>query len=102
MFSVMPRMLGNKSLLRGLMARRGAASANGQKKGKPHDYSEDFFAETRMSFGDHIEVLRTHMLRALYGFMLTTCIGLWYGEALVAIIAQPIDNQLNDFHLQRM
>jgi len=29
--------------------------------------SEDMFADTRMSFGDHIEELRTHLLRALAG-----------------------------------
>ena len=29
---------------------------------------DDFFAETRMSFGDHIEDLRTHLWRAIKGF----------------------------------
>ena len=30
---------------------------------------DDFFADTRMSFGDHIEDLRVHLLRAVKGFM---------------------------------
>ena len=28
---------------------------------------EDYFAETRMSFGDHIEELRWHLFRAIIG-----------------------------------
>ncbi len=30
---------------------------------------DDMFADTRMSFGEHIEDLRTHLLRAIYGFL---------------------------------
>ena len=29
---------------------------------------DDMFADTRMSFGEHIEDLRSHLLRAIYGF----------------------------------
>ena len=37
-----------------------------------HEYPEDIFADTRMSFGDHIEELRTHLIRA--GIGLTICL----------------------------
>lgn len=64
-------------------------------KGKKRDeYSEDFFAETRMSFGEHIEVLRVHLLRAIYGFLLLTCLGVYLGDWLVRLIVDPIESQL--------
>ena len=39
-------------------------------KFKKHTYSEDMFADTRMSFGDHLEDLRTHLWRAIKGFFI--------------------------------
>ena len=32
------------------------------------DTSDDLFSDTRMSFGDHIEVLRKHLFRAILWF----------------------------------
>jgi sec-independent protein translocase protein TatC len=39
-------------------------------KFKKQTYSEDMFADTRMSFGDHLEDLRTHLWRAIKGFVI--------------------------------
>jgi Tat protein translocase TatC len=39
-------------------------------KFKKQTYSEDMFADTRMSFGDHLEDLRTHLWRAISGFLI--------------------------------
>jgi Sec-independent protein secretion pathway component TatC len=36
---------------------------------KSHDFSDDLFADTRMTFGDHLEELRTRMWRALKGML---------------------------------
>ncbi len=41
---------------------------------------DDMFADTRMSFGDHIEELRGHILRAVYGFLI----------AMVVCILPPV------------
>ena len=68
--------------------------SHGAPKGKREEYSEDFFSETRMSFGEHIEVLRAHLLKAIYGFMLLTCLGLYLSEWLVRLIVTPIEVQL--------
>jgi len=38
---------------------------------------EDFFADTRMSFGDHIEDLRTHLLNAFKGFFIAFIFSFW-------------------------
>ena len=50
---------------------------------KQDDYADpdDMFSDTRMSFGDHIEDLRTHLLRAVKGFVLgmivSICVASW-------------------------
>ncbi len=102
-FGSLQSLLKNRSALKQLWSRGfSRRPPGGGKKTDYRDYSEDFFAETRMSFGEHIEVLRTHLLKAIYAFMIMTCIGLYYGQALVQMIAQPIDDQLEAFHKKRL
>ncbi len=59
---------------------------------------EDMFADTRMSIGDHIEDLRTHLLRALKGFMIGMVLGIWpLGQMVLGIITSPVESQLLEF-----
>jgi sec-independent protein translocase protein TatC len=80
---------------------------------------DDYFADTRMSFGEHIEDLRKHLVRAalwLSGFLvlgfaldgLGTVTGwkvLGYdfgvGKPAMALITQPVDEQLGKFYDKR-
>ena len=39
---------------------------------RPSNHDEDFFRDTRMSFGDHLDELRTRMWRAIKGLALAT------------------------------
>ena len=41
----------------------------------PHNYSEDLFADTRMTFGEHIEELRSHLISAIKGLVFCMTIG---------------------------
>ncbi len=50
---------------------------------------EDMFAETRMSFGDHLEELRTHLWRAIKGFIIAMIICLCFGNYVVKFITPP-------------
>src|SRR5438046_1684203 len=59
---------------------------------------EDMFAETRMSFGDHLEDLRTHLWRAVKGFLLAMIIALCFGNQVVKFIAAPVEEQLGVFY----
>ena len=80
---------------------------------------DDFFAETRMSFGDHIEELRAHLWRAIAGLLLCLFLGfildgLGYafdlplypgshmkfgiGVPLMEIIQAPVEKALADFY----
>jgi len=59
--------------------------------------ADDFFADTRMSFGDHLEDLRLHLWRAITGF----CIGLVFGfivcKPVLGMICAPIDAELKSY-----
>jgi len=76
---------------------------------------DDFFAETRMSFGDHIEELRRHLWRAIAGLGFCLVIGFvldavgyyteWrlgryefgIGRPLMQIIQQPVEDALRAY-----
>src|SRR5438270_4945327 len=63
-----------------------------------HFDPDDMFADTRMSFGEHIEDLRTHLLRALYGFLIGFVIAIPLGPYVLRFIAKPVEDQLRLFN----
>lgn len=63
---------------------------------------DDMFADTRMTFGDHIEELRAHMLRAIYGFLIGMAISFAFGSAVVHFITRPVEDQLMVFYNRRV
>ena len=64
--------------------------------------SEDYFAETRMSFGDHIEELRIHLWRAIIGFLCAVVVAFFFGNKIVEFIAWPVEQQLGEFYERRV
>jgi sec-independent protein translocase protein TatC len=69
--------------------------------GTPHD-PDDFFADTRMTFGDHLEDLRRHLLRAFAGFGVALVISFCIGNNAVEFITRPVKEQLRDYHERRV
>jgi sec-independent protein translocase protein TatC len=79
------------------------------------DYDEDFFQDTRMSFGDHLEELRTRMWRAIKGLGLCLVIGfildgigdragipwLGIGRPMLKVITDPVKDQVKEFYADR-
>lgn len=63
-----------------------------------HPDPDDMFADTRMSFPDHIEDLRSHLLRAIYGFLLGFVIALPLGKPVLRFISAPVEEQLSNFN----
>ena len=77
---------------------------------------EDFFQDTRMSFGDHIEVLRIHLWRAIIGLGVCLVIGfildaigdavgvpqIGIGRPLLNIIQDPVRKALFEFNERRI
>jgi sec-independent protein translocase protein TatC len=63
-----------------------------------HD-PDDMFADTRMTFGEHIEDLRTHLIRAIYGFAIGFVVAIWpLGPWALDFIALPVVSQLTKFN----
>jgi sec-independent protein translocase protein TatC len=77
--------------------------------------SEDLFADTRMSFGDHLEELRGRLWRGLgafalfmalvffldvIGYLTGTSIGI--GKPVMVAIAAPVEHQLQRFYDRRI
>src|SRR5438105_2700209 len=69
---------------------------------KDYENSEDLFAETRMSFGEHLDVLRTHLLRALYGLVIAVIASFFFGRQVVKLITAPVEKELMKYHEKRM
>lgn len=83
---------------------------------QPTEYSDDFFADSRMSFGDHLEELRTHLLRAIKGLLFFVLIGFvldalgtfldqpWIGvgRPMMQVITAPVREKLKEFYDRRM
>jgi sec-independent protein translocase protein TatC len=66
------------------------------------DDSEDLFKDTRMSFGDHIEVLRLHLIRAIVGFCVAMVLSLFIGSYVLEFIALPVQTALMKFYNKRV
>jgi sec-independent protein translocase protein TatC len=54
-----------------------------------------------MSFGDHLEELRNHLLRAMYGFLIGLCASFFVGHYVVAFIAEPVEAALQRYYDER-
>jgi len=59
---------------------------------------DDLFAETTMTFGEHLEELRSCLWKALIGLMFGTIIGFFLGDAVVAAIAHPLKVALKKYY----
>lgn len=59
---------------------------------------EDLFTESTMTFGEHLEELRVCLFRAIIGLVIGTVIGLYFGDAVVAMIEHPLRNALKEYY----
>src|SRR5712691_8704150 len=64
--------------------------------------SEDLFAHTRMSLGDHIEELRRHMIKALLGFFLAMIVGFIVSPYVLNWIKAPIEAGMGELYNKRL
>lgn len=60
--------------------------------------NEDLFAETTMTFGEHLEELRVCLTRALIGLVLGSLLGLLVGNYVVDLIQKPLLSALGDHY----
>lgn len=59
--------------------------------------SKDLFDDTTMSFGEHLEVLRAHLIKALLGLSVAVIVCLFYGDPVIAILRRPLDKALRAY-----
>lgn len=60
---------------------------------------KDLFDDSVMTFGEHLEELRTHLIRALLGLAIAVVITMACGEFIIKIIRKPIDDALGKYSL---
>lgn len=56
--------------------------------------TRDLFEDSTMTFGEHLEVLRVHVFRALIGLVIGVLIALFYGDKVIGILRGPINEAL--------
>ncbi|MBX9582344.1 MAG: twin-arginine translocase subunit TatC [Gemmataceae bacterium] len=82
---------------------------------RTHDYPDDIFDNTRMSFADHIGELQVRMIRAILGLVFFMLIGfvldavgqrvgnkaIGVGRPMLEVITDPVETQVLDFYNRR-
>jgi len=61
---------------------------------------EDLFANTTMTFGEHLEELRTCLFRALFGLAIGFMFGLLMAKPVVETIKKPLEDALDAYYRQ--
>ncbi len=56
--------------------------------------AKDLFSDTTMSFGEHLEALRSHLWKSLVGVAIGCVFCLFFGTEIVGIIRWPLDEAL--------
>ncbi|HEV3117522.1 MAG TPA: hypothetical protein VGY58_10735, partial [Gemmataceae bacterium] len=98
------------------MARRSLFDVPSREPAPKHDLeTPDFFADTRMPFGEHLEVLRKHLWKAVLGFLVTLALvfgcdfagyttgtRFGIGRPAMAFIARPVEQELQNFYRRRV
>ncbi|MCA9083217.1 MAG: twin-arginine translocase subunit TatC [Planctomycetaceae bacterium] len=61
--------------------------------------NRDLFDDSTMTFGEHLEVLRVHVWRAILGIAAGVILALFYGDRIIGILRQPIDDALRKHNM---
>lgn len=56
--------------------------------------SKDLFDESTMSFGEHLEALRTHLWKAIIGLVIAVIGCLFFAKSVVGFVREPVDRAL--------
>lgn len=59
--------------------------------------TKDLFDDSTMTFGEHLEVLRMHLIKALLGLLVAVIICLYNGSMIVDFVRRPIDKALQRY-----
>jgi sec-independent protein translocase protein TatC len=59
--------------------------------------TKDLFDDSVMTFGEHLEALRSHLIKAILGIAIAMMVCLYYGDVIVAIVRRPLDQALQRY-----
>jgi sec-independent protein translocase protein TatC len=59
---------------------------------------EDYFKDTTMTFGEHLEELRACLIKAVFGLVVGLGIGLFFGRQIVEVIEHPLQAALSRYY----
>lgn len=62
--------------------------------------SKDLFDDSTMSFGEHLEVLRTHLWKAIIGLAVSVVIALFFGNYVIVLVSAPINRALAQYGVE--
>jgi len=57
---------------------------------KTREKDDDILADTRMSFGDHLDELRSRLFKCIYGVLIGIAVCFCFGGDIFAFLAQPL------------
>ena len=57
-------------------------------------HAKDLFDDTTMTFGEHLEDLRVRLWKAVVGLTLVTCVTMYFGDQVMAVVRKPIEDAL--------
>ena len=66
-----------------------------------YKYNEDLFRDTTMTFGEHLEDLRSSLWKAVLCLAIGVGIGLWYGDWVVRRIQDPLVGALTTYYQEQ-
>ncbi len=64
--------------------------------------SRDLFDDTTMTFGEHLEVLRVHVFRAVLGLVIAVSITLFFGDRIFYWLRTPVENAMKARGIENM
>ena len=67
----------------------------------PRSSDDDLFQTSTMTFGEHLEELRTCLIRAAAGLAITVLAGFFVARPVVHLIEEPLRRALGDYYSQR-
>jgi sec-independent protein translocase protein TatC len=62
---------------------------------------DDYFHGSTMSFGEHLEELRSVLIRALWGLALAMMVGFYFAPSVVKFFKGPIESALGEFYVNK-
>ena len=62
----------------------------------------DLFDDTTMSFGDHLDELRTALIKSIYGIVIGAVFGLFWGAEIIDAIRHPLSEALRDYEYEEL